>query len=80
MRLCGRLVRQRFRDRVLADATEFVLLAAYAPPRRLFATPSEATRENRFWQALRTALLEARGEGVVAGDLNVDTAAALRRR
>ena len=47
----GRIVRQRFR--VISDASEFVLVAAYAPPRRLVESALEARRRRLFWRTQR---------------------------
>lgn len=56
-----------------ADATEFELLAVYAPPRDAV----RATKERiRFWCALKHELVSMHGEGV---DLNAETAEALER-
>ena len=72
----GRLLRVRFQ--VLADLSEFELLAAYMP-----APASDALRVaeiRRCWQTLREELQRLGEATVLCGDLNAEPEAAGARR
>ena len=73
----GRVLRVPLR--CLKDGTEFVLYAAYMPPRRSSDTAEQAQERSQAWDALETAVADnGDSELLVAGDLDAETPAALR--